>query len=195
MTTKANPTCIHNVDQVLKFFVSEKGFIPVSEECNPEFIQDLDKYKTIPNKFNLVIPDQICPHCGSKLHIHYVDNFTLNKSVEMLKTVYHCSNENCNKYVRPLWDEYIEPNSNYTDNILEKSLELGLICNDSFEKKGEIIELFTGVKIPRNTLYEYAKVNHDAFVEKHNKIIEEAIKKQKIKFSEVLSYDEQYVLT
>ena len=63
------------------------------------------------------------------------------------------------------------------------------------KKKGEIIKLFTGVKIPRNTLYEYAKVNHDAFVEKHNKIIEEAIKNQKIKFSEVLSYDEQYVLT
>ena len=48
--------------------------------------------------------------------------------------------------------------------------------------------------ISRNRLYEYAKKNFDEFVYKHNKIIEDGIKKQNIKFSKVICYDEQYVL-
>lgn len=55
--------------------------------------------------------------------------------------------------------------------------------------------MFTGVDIPRNKLYDHAKNNHVEFVKKENEIVDNAIKKQKIKFSEVLDYDEQYVLT
>lgn len=195
MTTKENSTYISSVDQLLKSFVDEKGHIPVDENCDPETVQFLDKKKTIPNKFKLIKADRICPFCGSKLHLHDVDDYTLNDTVGMLKEVYHCYNENCNKYVRPLWEEHIHPDSHYAIDILNKTLKFGLICNISFEKQAEIIKLFTGVKLPRTTLYEYAKANHDNFIAKWNKIIDDAIKEQKIKFSEVLSYDEQHVLT
>ena len=62
------------------------------------------------------------------------------------------------------------------------------------KKQSEIIKLFTKVDISRNQLYKYAKKNFDKFVYKHNKIIEDSIKKQNIKFSKVICYDEQYVL-
>ena len=75
----------------------------------------------------------------------------------MLKTVYKCSNKKCNCTVRPKWENYIECNSNYTNDLLDKSLQLGLICNASFEKQAEIIKLFTGVPIPRNKLYDHGK--------------------------------------
>ena len=78
---------------------------------------------------------------------------------------------------------------------MDKSLQLDLICNTSYEKKAEIIELFTGVHIPRNKLYNHAMKYHDEFVAKENEIVDNAIKENKIKFSKVIDYDEQYVLT
>ena len=89
----------------------------------------------------------------------------------------------------------MESNSNYTNDLLDKSLELGLICNVSYVKQSEIIKLFSGVSIPRNKLYDHSKKNHTEFVEKENEIVDNAIKSQKIKFSDTLCYDEQYVLT
>ena len=43
-------------------------------------------------------------------------------------------------------------------------------------------------------MYEYAKNNFEDFVDKHNNTIEEGIKAQEIEFSNVVCYDEQYVL-
>ena len=77
---------------------------------------------------------------------------------------------------------------NYNNDLLDKTLQLGLICNISCQKQSEIIKLFTGVDIPRNKLYDHAKNNHVEFVKKENEIVDNAIKKQKIKFSEVLDY-------
>ena len=195
MKTKENSTCIYNVDQLLKLFLDKNGHILVDENCPPKLIEYFHKNKTINNMFKLVKSDRTCPHCGSKLHIHSTVEFELDNSILILKTVYKCSNEKCNCTVRPKWENDIDPNCNYSNDLLNKSLQLGLICNVSFEKQSEIIELFTGVHIPRNKLFEHAKKNHEEFVAKENEIVENAIKKQKIKFSKVLDYDEQYVLT
>lgn len=195
MIKKENSTYLFSVDQVLKLFLDKNGHILVDENCNPDLIEYFDKNKTIPNMFKLVKLDKECPNCKSKLHVHDTVEFELDNSILMLKTVYKCSDEKCNCTVRPKWENHIECNSNYTNDLLDKSLQLGLICNVSYEKQSEIIKLFTGVSIPRNKLYDYAKKNHAEFVEKENEIVDGAIKSQKIKFSEVLDYDEQYVLT
>ena len=194
MKTNKNPTVISSIDDVFKTFYDKKGNILIDENCDPELIQDLNKHKSIPNKFKLVRSDLSCPHCGSKLYVHSTDDFNLNKSINMVKTVYKCSNKECGRYIRPTWDEYIEPDCNYTKSMMEISLELSLIENIAYEKQAEIIKLFTGVNISRNRLYIYAKNNFEEFVLKHNNIIEEAIKTQKIKFSKVVCYDEQHVL-
>ena len=89
---------------------------------------------------------------------------------------------------RPKWENHIDCNCNYNNDLLDKTLQLGLICNISCQKQSEIIKLFTGVDIPRNKLYDHAKNNHVEFVKKENEIVDNAIKKQKIKFSEVLDY-------
>jgi len=78
--------------------------------------------------------------------------------------------------------------------MMEISLELSLIDNISYQKQSEIIKLFTGIDITRNRLYEYVKNNFEDFVDKHNNAIEDGIKAQEIEFSDVVCYDEQYVL-
>ena len=134
MNKNKNPTIISSVDNLFKSFCDEKGDILVDENCNPDLIQDLNKYKTSDNKFKLVKSDLICPYCGSKLYVHDVYDFMLNNSLSMLKTVYKCSNGDCGCYVRPNWDEYISPNCNYTRSMMEISLELSLIDNISYQK-------------------------------------------------------------
>lgn len=195
MNKKENSTYLFSVDQVLKLFLDKNGHILVDEYCDPNLIEYFDKNKTISNMFKLVKSDEECPNCGSKLHVHDTVEFELDNSILMLKTVYRCSDEKCNCTVRPKWENHMECNSNYTNDLLDKSLQLGLICNVSYEKQSEIIKLFTGISIPRNKLYDHAKKNHTEFVEKENEIVDNTIKSQKIEFSNVLDYDEQYVLT
>ena len=48
---------------------------------------------------------------------------------------------------------------NYTNAVKEYALELGLICNISYEKMVEIIYWAHGVKISRETLYKFRKDN------------------------------------
>ena len=50
-----------------------------------------------------------------------------------------------------------------------------------------------GVKISRETLYKFRKDNFDGFVSKIRKQLSEMYKEQKIKFSKVIDFDEQYV--
>ena len=73
-------------------------------------------------------------------------------------------------------------------------LELGLICNISYEKMAEIIYWAHGVKISRETLYKFRKENFDGFVFKIRKQLSEMYKEHKIEFSKVMDFDEQYVL-
>ena len=65
MKTNKNPTVISSIDDVFKTFCDKKGNILIDENCDPELIQDLNKYKSIPNKFKLVRSDLSCPHCDS----------------------------------------------------------------------------------------------------------------------------------
>ena len=168
---------------------ASNGHILVDENCDPDLIEYFDKNKTITNMFKLVKSDKKYPNCGSKLHVHDTVEFELDNSILML-TVYKCSDEKCKYTIRPKWEKHMECKSNYTNDLLDKSLQLGLICNVSYEKQSEIIKLFTGVSIPRNKLYDHAKKNHDEFVEKENEIVDNAIKSQEIKFSKALDYDE-----
>ena len=61
MKQKNNPTIIYSVDDILKCFCDDDGHILVDENCDSNLIQDLNKYKTIPNEFKLIKTDLTCP--------------------------------------------------------------------------------------------------------------------------------------
>jgi len=87
MNKNNNPTIIFSGDELFKSFRDEKGDILVDENCGPDLIRDLDKYKTVDNEFELVKSDLICPYCELKLHLHDAYDFMLNNSLSILKTV------------------------------------------------------------------------------------------------------------
>ena len=77
--------------------------------------------------------------------------------------------------------------------VKEFALELGMICNISYERMSEIIFWAHGVKINRTTLYKFKKENFDEYVFKMREDLKKFCEEFKIEFSDVLAYDEQYV--
>ena len=52
----------------------------------------------------------------------------------MKKMTYRCSNSECGHVITPKWNLFIEAGCNYTKAVKEYALELGLICNISYER-------------------------------------------------------------
>ena len=193
MSKNKQPTILDCVDDLFKPFLNGKDEIEISENINPILVMVMTIFLGIKNTFLLVLKDPICPYCNSKLHRHQRVDFLLNNTVNMKKMTYKCSNDECGHVITPKWNLFIEAGCNYTKAVKEYSLELGLLCNISYEKMAEIIYWAHGVKISRETLYKFRKDNFDEFVSKIRKELLDMYEEQKIEFSKVLSFDEQYV--
>lgn len=194
MVKNKPPTILNCVDDLFKPFLNHKGEIEISENIDPILIMVMTVFLGIKNTFLLVLKDPICPYCNSKLHSHQRVDFRLNNTVNMKKMTYRCTNSACGHVITPKWNLFIEAGCNYTKAVMEYALELGLICNVSYEKMAEIIYWAHGVKISRETLYKFRKDNFEGFVSKIRKQLLQFYEEQKIEFSKVMSFDEQYVL-
>lgn len=194
MIKNKKPTILDCVEQIFKPFENKYGEIEISENINPSLVMFIVAILGISKVFLLVLTNPTCPYCNSKLHRHERINFFLNNTVKMKKMTYSCSNPDCNHIITPSWGRFIEAGCNYTKAVKQYALELGLICNVSYEKMCEIIYWAHGVEIGRETLYKYRKENFANFVAKIRKQLSELLKELNIEFGRVLCYDEQYVL-
>ena len=194
MNQNKTPTLFNMTDKLLINFVNDDGYIEVTDDIDPEVLMSLDSSKTISNLFLITLENDICPCCNAKLTRNGTVDFNLNNTLIVKKQKYKCSNKKCNHCQRSLWEEYIEPGCNYTIKLKEFALELKFICNISYDKITEIIKLAKNIDIRRDTLFKFFKEEVPDFLSKKEKENLEELKKQDISFSEVLCYDEQYVL-
>lgn len=194
MKRNKTPTILNWADEILISFVNGDGYIEFDDEVDPEFIMYMDSVKSIPNMFLITLKNDTCPCCNCKLTRDGTVEFSLNNTLIVKKQKYKCNNKKCKHCQRSLWKKYIEPGCNYTMKTKEFTLELGLICNISYEKITEILKLTKNIRIRRDTLFKFFKENSEEFLSKKEKENEKERIKQEIVFSEVLSYDEQYVL-
>ena len=190
-----NSTGLNWLDKLLSFCINKKGFIEFCDDVDPLFIIYAMENKTIENDFLIVSEIEKCPECGSKLYRDGKDKFEINNTTSVYKQKYQCSNNECNHNLRPLWEDYFKPGSNYTERIKGLILELGLICNISYQQAAEILYMFTGCEIRRDTTYKFCDAEINEFLIKKEKEIQQAVKEANIEFSDSLSYDEQYVFT
>ena len=84
---------------------------------DPLFIIYAIENKTIENDFLIVSEIEKCPKCGSKLYRDGKDKFEINNTTSVYKQKYQCSDDECNHNLRPLWEDYFNPRSNYTERI------------------------------------------------------------------------------
>ena len=193
MKTKTN-TVICSVEDIFKPFENKNGEIEISEEVIPTFVMFFVAILGLSLTFLLVLTNVECPKCKNTLYRHKRVDYTLNNSVHMKKMTYRCSNPDCRHVVTPAWSKYIELGCNYTNAVKEYALDLGLICNVSYERMSEIIYWAHGVQISRETLYKFRKEHFSDYVSNIRKQLAKLSKSVELKFSDVLSFDEQYVL-
>ena len=149
MNKNKKPTILNCVEDIFKPFVNKDGEIEISENINPAFVMFMTIIMGITNTFLLVLKEPVCPFCESKLHRHQKVDFKLNNTVKMKKMTYRCSGSECGRVITPKWSLFIEAGCNYTKAVKQYALELGLICNVSYEKMAEIIYWAHGVEISR----------------------------------------------
>ena len=154
MNNKNTHLVLDCIEDLFKPFVNKDGEVEISENINPVFIMFIVVILGISKTFLLVIIEPKCPKCGKKMHRHKVVDFFLNNTVNMKKQTYRCSDRKCGCVVTPLWSRFIEAGCNYTKSVKNYALELGLICNISYERMSEIIYWAFGVEISRDTFIQ-----------------------------------------
>ena len=193
MLAKKTPTKYNYVDELLKPFVNSKGFIELPEHFDPEFIHFADAKKTIGKNFLITLTDETCPICGSKLNRNGRVEFNLNNTLKVYKNKYLCSNPECRHTARPLWNDYISPNCNYTDKIKKHCSKINEISRLSYQKEAERLELEKGVQICRETLFKFLDKNSNEYLDNKENKQKKEFKNKNIRLINILSYDEQYI--
>jgi hypothetical protein len=153
--------CNYN-DGIFKFFFdSESNKLYLNENIPPEFVLVMDKI--LKKEYEVVYLKimEKCPVCGSDLNKNGTDGFWLNKSREIRKQKYVCTDKNCEKHTRVWLNKFIDKYCNYTKSLREFSLNTSIIGYLSYEKKVDFIEWITGVKIPRSTVYYHENTLSD----------------------------------
>jgi hypothetical protein len=187
------PSLIDNcVGEVFKFFfVGESNRLYLNDDIPPEFIFLMDNL--VDEEFEVVYFKSIeeCPVCRSKLNKNGTNKLLLNKSREIRKQKYVCSDKKCNKYTQVCLEQFIDKFCNYSRDLREFGLNADGIDYFSYEKKSDFIELITGVKIPRSTIYYHENVLSEEYLAKKEKKIAIMLKKFGIEPEGVYHYDEQ----
>ena len=89
-------------------------------------------------KVTYVCSEETCSSCGSKLHSKGYFVRKPNGMSNIYIKEYVCSD--CNKRMHANFNEFIEPNSNYTNTIKHFGVKLSEIGEESYEKKSELFE-------------------------------------------------------
>jgi hypothetical protein len=102
-----------------------------------------------------------CPVCGKKFSLNETVESKINKLKGVRMQQYTCSNPNCNEthYTKLT----MKNNSQISSDLQRFALEIMLIEGSSFERISEMIEIFTRVKISRQSILNYVIDNENDF--------------------------------
>ncbi|OPX58251.1 MAG: hypothetical protein A4E25_01771 [Methanobacterium sp. PtaB.Bin024] len=180
------------MDELFKFFSdSDDKKLYLSEHIPLEFVFWLDSY--VDDEYMVIYTTDLdkCPVCGSKIWKNGLEPLLINKIREINRQKFVCSNSSCNFNYTTNLEKNIDKGCNYTINTREKGLDMGLISYMSYENMAEVYEIYTGINIPRTTVYYHQKELREEYLDKIEIKLDEAIKKLGIEPSGVYGYDEQ----
>ena len=175
----------------LKSIVCEDVDEIILPDClSPDFLLIFKMLGLFNFKVTYVRSKEVCPCCGSKLHSKGYSVRKPNGMSDIYIKEYVCSN--CNKRVHANFNEFIEPNSNYTNAVKHFGVKLSEIGEESYEKKSELFEAIFSIKIPKSTIFDHEDKVSDNYIETKEQILEELVEKKGLKDNGVYHYDEQF---
>lgn len=87
----------------------------------------------------------------------------------------------------------VDENCKYSNYLGDLIVQLESINQISYEKIDEIIEIFLGVKLPRQRVYELFNKKIDEYLSINITELQEKIIKENIEFSGIVHYDEEFL--
>jgi hypothetical protein len=181
----------NSVEEIFKNFVIFDGdTLILKPSVDSIFIDYVEKIVGKEFKVLYIDFDVVCWDCNVELSCNGTDGHWINKIREVRKQKYICPK--CGySYITKL--DFMPKGCNYTIDIQEKGLQQGLIEYKSLEKVAETINEMYGCAPSRQTVLNHMNVNSEKYLGKIEREIDAKIKKEKIDFSGVYNYDEQYV--
>ena len=86
----------------------------------------------------------------------------------------------------------VDENCKYSNYLGDLIVQLESVNQISYEKIGEIIEIFLGVKLSRQRVYELFNKKIDEYLSMNITEIQEKIIKENIEFSGIVHYAEKF---
>ena len=120
-----------------------------------------------------------------KVFLNNLSHIYVQKYVKKVdgKCIYDITNLKC----------LVDENCKYSNYLGDLIVQLENIDQISYEKIGEILEIFLGVKIPRQRVYELFDKRIDEYLSINITELQEKIAEENIEFGGVVHYDEEFL--
>lgn len=180
---KHEPTNILCFEDFIKYcIIAHENDLLISNIVPPELVEtfiELGNLFKLKLKITIFDHREYDPEFAEKYTKNGSVDFKLNNKYWVKKQTYRYKSKNRFKYMRTLWNEYIDKFCNYTRKIKQKGLQYSQITYISYGAKSEIINSDYDVKISRQTIYITEKETTPLYIFEKEKELLKQIKKIK----------------
>jgi len=184
----------YTLEEIFKYFVLIEGDkLIIMNVISPLLIYSLEE--VFGRSLEVVYRDvnEICPFCNSKLNKNGTQKFLLNKSREIRKQKYVCSNKKCVKYFTTSLNGFINKGCNYMKFFMFYAVEQSSIAYKPFSLLSEELNHKYNTRIRRQTIYHYFRLHAREHLDEVWEKIDDDLEKAGIEASGVYHYDEQFL--
>ena len=192
MTKKTNSPVLFNTEEIYKIFFCD-GECVVDLDFPMVLLYFLDSMARDDDKIILINVNQE----NNLFDEEFVLNGTNKICLDNLNHVY------VQKYVKEVesydvtsttdLDSFVDENCKFSNFLADLIVKLLSIEQISYQKVGEILELFLGVKIPRQRVYDLFNKEIDGYLCMSIQELQEKIIDGEIEFSGLVHYDEEFI--
>ena len=192
MKPKTNSPVLFNTEEIFKTFFST-GECLIDIDFPMFLLYFLDSISCDDDKIILINNNQE----KNLFDEGFVCNGTIKICLDNLKHVY------VQKYVKKVdghdittttnLNSFVDENCKFSNFLADLIVKLLSIEQISYQKVSEIIELFLGIKIPRQRIYDLFNKSIDGYLNMSIQEIQKKIIGGKIEFSGLVHYDEEFL--
>ena len=192
MKTKTNSPVLFNSGEIYKtFFCNGVCLIDIDFPMNLIYYLDsiaLDGDKIIlinVNQENSLFDNGFTRNGTKKVCLDNLSHIYVQKYIKKVDGKYICDIINL--------EDLVDENCKYNNYLGDLIVQLESIDQISYEKISEILEIFLGVKIPRQRVHELFDKRIDEYLSMNITGLQEKIAEENIEFSGIVHYDEEFL--
>ena len=192
MNQKTTSPVLFNTEEIYKSFFCD-GVCFVDLDFPMILLYFLDGIARDGDKIILINSNQgnrlfdegfVCNGC-KKIYLDNLEHIYVQKYLKKA--------DDCDVTATTNLDSFVDENCKYSNFLADLIIKLLSIEQISYEKISEILEVFLGVKIPRQRIHDLFDKKIDEYLSMNIKELQELVVKDEIKFSGFVHYDEEFI--